>query len=202
MWNKLFTELAGIASTSDREVDIILNELKAISIHRWGEVRAIFADIGERVSNLYRRKKDKIISYIEKVFGFKRFFTKLYVVYGFNPMPGMSFGTMLYFDDENPVTAVYVNDLHGESHVLDLAIHELLHGLIRLNSVELEHDIEELVIDVSAPDGYLSKIIGLVDRANARLENVLYFQREAERYKRLFDLLVEYCEKRSTTWLI
>jgi len=64
LWNKLFTALAGIASTSDREVDLILNELKAISIHGWGEVGAISADIGERVSNLYRRKKDKITSYI------------------------------------------------------------------------------------------------------------------------------------------
>jgi hypothetical protein len=39
-------------------------------------------------------------------------------------------------------------------------------------------------------------MIGLVDEVNARLENVLYFQRGAERYRHLFDLLVEYYEKK------
>jgi len=79
---------------------------------------------------------------------------------------------MLYFDDENAAPQSTSTISMGESHVLDLAIHEPPHGLIRLNNVELGHDIEELelVVDVSSPDGYLSKIIGLVDEVNARLE--------------------------------
>ncbi len=196
LWDDLFAMLVGTASASNKKVGLIFNELKAINVYKWDEVKAILSDISKRINILYQKKENRIIDYIKRIFGFKQFFTKLYVIYGFNPMPSTSFGSMLYSDNEKVIIAVYINDIHRENHVLDLIIHELLHGLIRLNNIELEPDVEELIIDISAPDGYLSKIIGLVNKVNTRPEKVFYFQQRAEQYKHLFDLLVEYYEKK------
>ncbi len=199
LWDKLFSELVGAASTSSEETNAVLNELKAINVYRWNEIAAILTDVSTRVGTLYQSRKDRIVYYMRKVFGFQRLFAKLYVIYGFNPMPSMSFGSVLHFNDESAIIAIYVNDALGECHVLDLIIHELLHGLMRLNKIELEHSIEELVIDISAPQGYLSKLVELVDRVDVRLEDFLYsrhLQQEAERYRYLFNLLVEYYERK------
>ena len=195
LWNRLFTALVGVSGAQDEEVKGVLDELKAVDVYGWEEVKPLLEDVGRRVSRLYQDRRERIIGSVEKVFGFSRFFKRVYVVYGFNPLPRMTLGTMLHWDDANTIVAVYVNELQGENQVLDVVVHELLHGLLRLNNVELEQDLEELVVDVSAPGGYLSKMIGLVDRVNVRLESIPYFShREPERYGRVFEALVEYYE--------
>ncbi len=197
LWNEVFAVLVGVAPPHQSSIEAIIDELKAINVHEWDKIRPILSGIAKRVDILYQQKRKDIVNYIEKVFGFEKFFETLYVIYGFNPLPSMSFGSMLYFDDRNVIVSVYVNEVHRETHVLDLVIHELLHGLIRLNNIELGHEVEELLIDVAAPDGYLSELLGLTDKASIRLDEVLYLGQRTKQYRRLFDLLVEYYKNKA-----
>jgi len=195
LWSILLLRVIGLSKNSNEKVNSIIENLKQFDVYKWDDIKADLFNLGKQVGTLYKEKKDVITKYIRKIFGFRSFFTKLYVIYGFNPVPDLSFGSTLYFDQDNVIIAVYVNDLMIENHVLDLIIHELLHGLIRLNNLELEHDVEELIMDVSAPDGYLSELLGLVKKSKVKLENVIYFaERGANQYKQLFKQLVKYYE--------
>ena len=197
LWNEVFVTLVGAAQSRQSSIEAIIDKLRAANIHEWSKIKPILSGIAKRVDILYQQKRRDIVNYIEKVFGFEKFFEKLYIIYGFNPLPSMSLGSMLYFDDRNVIVSVYVNEVHKETHVLDLVIHELLHGLIRLNNIELGHEVEELLIDVAAPDGYLSELLGLTDKASIGLDEVLYFRQRTEQYRRLFDLLVEYYKSKA-----
>ncbi len=199
LWGKLFRYLVGVERLINEEIASIINELRSIDVYRWSEIETILISISERIRTLYNGVRSRVVECIERVFGFRRFFTKLFVIHGFNPTPYASYGSVLHLDDENIVIAIYVNDTHEERHALDLVIHELLHGLVRLNGVELEHDVEELIIDVSAPEGYLSKMIGLANEVRAKLEDTLRALQNPQRieqYRQLFNSLVEYYEKR------
>ena len=197
LWNEVFAVLVGVSPPHQSSAKAVIDELRAMNVHKWDKIKPTLSRIAKKVDKLYRRKRKDIINYIEKVFGFEKFFEKLYVIYGFNPLPSMSFGSMLYFDDSNVVVSVYINEEHRETHVLDLVVHELLHSLIRLNNIELGHEVEELLIDVAAPDGYLSELLGLTDKASIRLDEILYLGQRTEQYRRLFDLLVEYYKSKA-----
>jgi hypothetical protein len=109
------------------------------------------------IAKLYEEKKNEIINKIKRIFSFQKLFREAYIILGFNPLPQHSYGSILYFDNDKTIVAVYANDTQKPEKVLDITIHEILHGLIRLNKIKLESSIEELIISISCPRGYLSK---------------------------------------------
>jgi len=197
LWRELFLCVVGVPGLHCGAVDSVLSELRRHEVYCWDSVEGDLLRLSEGVGSLYNEKKELLISVLRKVYGFRKLFERTYVIYGFNPVPGLSFGSLLHYDNENVVLAVYVNALMNEGQVLDVIIHELLHGLIKLNGLRLEHDLEELIIDASAPQGYLSELLGLVDRSRARVKDVIYFARKgAEKYEQVFQHIRRYFEER------
>ncbi len=166
LWSDLFLRIIGEAENSSNEIEYTMNLVKSIEVYMWDKLERTLKDLGESTLKLYESKRNDIIDKIKRIFGFTKLFKKAYVIFGFNPLPKRSYGSMLYFDDEKTIVAVHVNDMQRPEEILDITIHEILHGLLRLNDVELKDEIEELVIDISCPEGYLSKLIGLTSKVN------------------------------------
>jgi len=76
---------------------------------------------------------------------------------------GRGHGSMALYDPggEYVVTAVFTRRNIDARHVLDVVIHEVIHGLLRLNRIELSEEEEEELIDPLCPEGYLSRELGL-----------------------------------------
>ncbi len=196
LWRDLFLRITGLSGSSREELkqvmlEYVLSELKELDVFMWDRLKDMLSDLSERVGELYENIKDNIIGYIRKVYGFKEFFGKVYVIYGFNPLPRRTYGSMLYYDNDKTIISLYVNDVLKPREVIDLMLHEVLHGLIRLNNIEMQSDIEELVIDLSCPEGYLSKIIGLSDKVK-----VDYVKERFKEHSRLIELIAEYFEEK------
>jgi len=197
LWRELFLRAVGVPGIHCEIIDSVLSELRRHDIYRWDSIKEDLLRLSESVSSLYNEKKKLLISVLRKVYGFRKLFKRTYVIYGFNPVPGLSFGSMLHYDNENVILATYVNATMNEERVLDVIIHELLHGLIKLNGLRLEHDLEELIISASAPQGYVSELLGLVDKARVRIEDVIYFARKgADEYEQIFQCIRRYFEGR------
>ena len=87
--------------------------------------------------------------------------------------------------------SIYVNDVLEHNQIVDIMIHEILHGLMRLNNIELREEIKELLIDISCPEGYLSRMIEL--SIDVKVDEI------AEKYEDLADLammVISYYESR------
>jgi len=112
--------------------------------------------------NLYTRMSDKISDLLVRVLGVSKLFREVYVLLAYNPGWG-SYGSMPLHDPggEYVVTTVFTRRSLDARHVLDVVVHELIHGLFRLNNVELSEDEEEELIDPLCPEGYLSRKLGL-----------------------------------------
>ncbi|OYT39346.1 hypothetical protein B6U96_02335 [Archaeoglobales archaeon ex4484_92] len=94
------------------------------------------------------------------------------------------------------MVACSVNDLVEHEVILDVAYHEILHRLIRLNRLKLGDKVQEVLLEFICPEGYLSELIGLSKR---RLERHLaskyeWFKRE---YELLRDRIEEYFKNRT-----
>lgn len=161
LWKELIHRILGLEYRGSNELDKALELIKGIEIPFWNETSVLLVEIHTRVSRLYIALKQDIINTVRKVFGFQKLFKRIYVIYGFSPLPKNLYGSMLYWSNDYVIVSIYVNDMHEPEKIIDIMIHEVLHGLMRLNNIELRDDIEELLIDISCPEGYLSKILGL-----------------------------------------
>jgi len=99
-----------------------------------------------------------------------------------------------------------VNELTPENHVLDVVVHELLHGLLKLNRAGLSEALEELVASTAAPQGYLSEMLGLAEKVRFErfedlAESIPYFGAVAgaEKLEEAFRAIKEYYEGRRYT---
>ncbi len=196
LWRELFLRVVGISEPTNETIESVLSELKQHNVYRWDSIEEDLLRLSEGVGSLYNEKKEPLISILRKIYGFRRLFKRTYIIYGFNPVPGLSFGSMLHYDSENVVLAAYVNALMTKKQVLDVIIHELLHGLIKLNELRLEHDLEELIIDASAPQGYVSELLGLIDKSRIRVNDVIYFAKKGtDKYEQIFQHIWRYFEE-------
>lgn len=166
LWNEVFLKLINRLHRSRRELEYVMEMLKSIKLPMWEELRSMLMDLDRTVSRLFNEKRDELVDKIKTIFGFNKLFRKVYVIYGFNPLPKYTYGSMLYWDREGVIVATYVNDMHKPEKTIDIMVHEILHGLMRLNNINLKADIEELIIDISCPDGYLSRLLGLVSKVD------------------------------------
>jgi len=180
LWKELFLRLINASHKSSEELDYVIKLLESIELPMWEELSSILYNLHPLIYKVFNEKKNDIIDKIKHIFGFNKFFRKIYVIYGFNPLPKYTYGSMLYWDRENTMISVYINDMQSPEKAVDIIIHEMLHGLMRLNNIELRADIEELLIDISCPEGYLSKLLGLVDKVNVN--------EVAEKYEDLAEL--------------
>jgi len=121
---------------------------------------------------------------------------EVYLILGFNPLLHASNGNGMDTIKRFPVVACFVNDLVEHEVILDVAYHEILHRLIRLNGLKLGDKVQEVLLEFICPEGYLSELIGLSKR---RLERHLpskykWFKRE---YELLRDRIEEYFKNRT-----
>ncbi len=166
LWNNLFLRLMKENHKSSKELEYAIKLIRSIELPMWEELSNTLSNLHPLIYKIFNEKKDVMIDKIKHIFGFNKFFRKIYVIYGFNPLPDYTYGSMLYWDHENTLISVYINDMQSPEKAIDIIIHEMLHGLMRLNNIELRADVEELLIDLSCPEGYLSKLLGLVDKVN------------------------------------
>jgi len=145
--------------------------------------------------DLYTDISGRINDLVIKVLDISKLFKKIYVLMAYNPGRGLwQYGS---YDpcSEYVVTAVFTRRNMEVKHVLDVVIHEVIHGLLRLNSIELSEEEEEL-IDTLYSEGYLLRELGLstvvrtarsrfVSAVNKYFENKLFNAASLIEYLRL-----------------
>ncbi len=149
----------------------VVERLDRIRVHGWREVAGELRGVEKGVAVIYRDTVARMQALLADIMGFKRFFTELHVVYGFNPGHGL-YGSLLYHDRVFAVVSVFVNAYIEPARALDLIYHEVTHGLMRLNGVELDPEIEEQLIDMLFPEGYLSRLLGLTDTIHIDVDHI------------------------------
>ena len=188
-WDNTFEAI--LESTSNEIVEI----LRSVEIYNWNNIRKIIEDIAKRVLELHQTFAGRFIHHTQKIFGFKKYFDKVYLILGFNPLSHTCNGNGMDSIRKFPVVACFVNDLVKHKVILDVIYHEILHRLIRLNELKLSDKVQEVLLEFMCPEGYLSELIGLNKR---KLERHLppkyeWFRRE---YEQLKDPIEKYFEDR------
>ncbi len=160
LWRKVFRYIIGLEDKEeiDEEIQRVLSSIK---VPLWDSVASILVEVNPPVNHVYLGIRDKLRELLTTIFSLKKIPERMYVLYGFTPIPSGLYGSMLDYSDEYILVSVHVNDLISPEKIVDIMIHEMLHGLFRINDIELKDDVEEMIIDISSPEGYLSKILGL-----------------------------------------
>ncbi|MCD6095691.1 MAG: hypothetical protein J7J99_03910 [Thermoprotei archaeon] len=80
--------------------------------------------------------------------------------------------------------------------IVDLIHHEVLHGLVRLNNISISHELEERIIDLLCPEGYLSKLLG-VSKARIGIHDEIVSYIDVYFKKRMYEntTILEYIKK-------
>ncbi|WFO74966.1 hypothetical protein J4526_07805 [Desulfurococcaceae archaeon MEX13E-LK6-19] len=159
-WDKLFKCIVFKEDCNADCVSEALEAIKSISVYKWDTIKETLDKLSSSVEKLHRKIREKYIEYMDRIFGFKKYFKEVHVIYGFNPLGGLM-GSMLYWDEERVVVSSFTKPSMEAEQVLDLVYHEVLHGLFRLNKINVPSDVEETIIDTLMPEGFLSKILGL-----------------------------------------
>lgn len=135
---------------------------KEIHVFNWNHIQLFLVALSRLTKIAYDQLREKLISLLNKVFGFKNYFERVYVVLSFNASPAHGlYGSIIHYDVSNALISVFANELTTPQAVVDLVLHEVLHGLWRINNVNLPDEIEEEVIDALCPEGLLSKELSL-----------------------------------------
>ncbi len=163
LWNKILRAI--INRYSDAETEKYLEILDTIDIYNWDLVEADLNLTAEKVLKRYGDIMDEVVSRLRGILEIEKFYDEVYVIIGFNPLKGL-YGSLLLDEDKYLVISVMAGVENDPDRIIDLAIHEILHGLIRLNKLPIREDIEEEFIDTLCPEGYLSKLLGLSDKLN------------------------------------
>jgi len=160
LWRDLFEAVISRSRSSD--INDIIGELDSIEVYKWVLLEDFLKKQGAELTNLYANMSDRINDLLVKVLGNGKQFKEIYVLLAYNPGWG-SYGSMTLYDPggEYVVTIVFTRRNLDTRHVLDVLIHELIHGLLRLNNIELSEEEEEELIDTLCPEGYLSHELGL-----------------------------------------
>lgn len=165
LWKKVFEELTGIKS--DWLARKYLGEIERIEVFRWNEIESILKSYREKLVELYALKKSRIRGLLSRVLGINVFFDKIYVILAFNPLHGL-YGSLPVYDENEKyaIVSVFVSLDTSVEKILDIMIHEIIHGLIRINEIDIPDENEEEFIDTLCPEGYLSRELGLTSEIN------------------------------------
>ncbi len=169
LWDRAFNTLIG--RDSDDEVRELFRGLEKINVYRWDRIRRFLRKKSNELYRLYSVKEKEIHTMIKKILGIDRFFEEIYVVFAFNPLNSL-IGSLPVYSDEYAVATLFIGPGSTAEKILDLLIHELQHGLIRINDLDIPEDIEEEFIDTLCPEGYLSRVLGLSNEINVEESNL------------------------------
>jgi len=184
LWGKVFKTLVGIESDPEAR-DIIAVIESSVRVHGWELIEPKLKALGDKLLETYVNRGDKLKDMLKRVLGVNKLFKEVYTILAYNPLHGL-IGSIPLYDDSGSyaVVSLFVNPNTSPEKLLDLALHELMHGILRINGVELDEDEEEELIDVLCPEGYLSRELGLVKEVNiedSRLKALVekYFHEKA-----------------------
>ncbi len=171
LWDKLFDTLIG--KVNDYEALKYLEELGRIDIYRWDLLEAELELFSKKLLETYNKYMVKARDMIRRVLGVREFFKEEYVILAFNPHRGLiGSAPRINIGEKYIVVSLFIGVDSKPEKTLDLYIHELLHGLIRLNNIEIPEDAEEEFIDALCPEGYLSRELGLTSILNISESNL------------------------------
>lgn len=165
LWIDVFKLVIGL-ETSEKAYRII-RRINGIRVYKWNIISSRLRKHGDKLLEYYIQKRDKIRETLTRILGVKYFFNTLYVILAYNPLNEL-IGGLPYYDKENNYAIINLFIGPGISPIksLDLLIHELIHGLIHINEIDIPEDIEEEFIDTLCPEGYLSRELGLTNKLN------------------------------------
>ncbi len=159
LWMQAVQEIIGVDGSG--EVEKYIKILDSIDVFRWELIEEELRILANKTVKIYNEYKDKIIREVSRILGIGKYYERIYLLMGFNPMKG-TYGSLLYVKDpEYAVVSVMTSPDIDAAKVVDLLLHEVLHGFIRTNNVPIPDEIEEEFIDTLCPDGYLSNLLGL-----------------------------------------
>ena len=141
-----------------------IEAIKAVDVYNWDVVETMLKNVAGEVKRVHNRFKDAFLQYTRRIFGFKNYFKKFYLIFGFNPLIATSRGNGLTSVKSYPVVACFIHEKHKPNLILDVAYHEILHRLLRFNKIQLKSKVEEAILNSTCPEGFLSELIGLAKR--------------------------------------
>jgi len=190
LWDKLFDTLIG--KKNDYEAKKYLENLDKIYLHRWDLIEAELSVFAEKFSQLYNNYDEKVRDILRKILPINKYFDEEYLLIGFNPGRGV-LGSVprINLEEKYIINTLFIGISTTPEKSLDLYIHELLHGLMRLNNINIPEEVEEEFINTLCPEGYLSKLLGLTETINVgegSLQAYIHSYFEEKMYEKM-DLL-------------
>ncbi len=166
LWGKAFTHLINIVE--DHEIERYLDIIDTIEIYQWDKLQVELEITANKVLEVYKDKRDDIIDKLKIILGVDKLFDTIYVIFGLNPLKGL-YGSLPYHTDNYAVVTIFTRFDEKPERILDLILHEIIHGILHVNRIEIvtgNEEIEEEFIDTLCPEGYLSKLLGLAEKLN------------------------------------
>ena len=161
LWAHAVQELVGIGTSGSRDVEELMGVLDGINVFGWEFIEEELKILANRVMEIYGKYRGRIIREVSRILGVEEYYGKVYLVVGFNPLKGM-YGSLVYGRDPGyAVVSVFVRPDMNAARVVDLLLHEVLHGLIRVNGIQVPDEVEEEFVDALCPEGFLSNLLGL-----------------------------------------
>ncbi|MET1159489.1 MAG: hypothetical protein ABWW65_00875 [Thermoprotei archaeon] len=165
LWEEAFKAVIGLPH--DNRVDKVLEELSTIPVYNWDEIEDLLEKHGNELVKVYTSKREEIAKLLDRILGIRKFYDRVYVVLAFNPLNKLVGSLPVHREDgEYAVASLFIGIESTPEKSLDLLLHELLHGLIRLNELDIPEEEEEEFIGILCPEGFLSRELGLVTEVN------------------------------------
>ena len=159
LWVRAVREVIGVGGGG--EVEGLLEALDSVGVFGWEFIGEELEGLAARTMEVYSEYRGKIVRELSRILGVRRFYGKIYLIVGFNPVNGIC-GSLVYGRDPGyAVVSVFVRPDIDAARVVDLLLHEVLHGLIRVNDVQVPDELEEEFVDTLCPEGFLSNLLGL-----------------------------------------
>lgn len=182
LWGEAVRAAVGVDKGGE-SVEGLLKILDGVNVYGWSVIERELQGLANRVLKVYRMRRERVMREISRILGVTTYYREVYLILGFNPTRAL-YGSLLH--GENPDYAIVSAMVRPDStaaSVVDVLLHELLHGLIRINSIEVPDEIEEDLIDTLCPDGFLSSLLGLSNNlktGSSELQRLIetYFTRE------------------------
>lgn len=165
LWDEAFDYVVGRGGEIARSY---VEALGRMELFGWDLIEEELRDFGNRLIDTYRRYEGDVRRWLKKVLGARKFFDDEYIIVSFNPGKGV-YGLLprVNTSDGYAVIALYVGVDADVREAVDLMIHEIIHGLIRLNNLPVPEEYEEELVDALCPEGWLSKVLGLSESVRA-----------------------------------
>ena len=159
LWVQAIHEIIGAGSSGD--IRELMEALDSIDVYGWEFIEGELGVLANKAMGVYNEYRDKVIREVSRILGIREYYRKIYLIIGFNPLKGV-YGSLVYGGDPGyAVASVLVRPDINPIEVVDLLLHEVLHGLIRINNIRIPDELEEEFIDTLCPDGFLSNLLGL-----------------------------------------